>query len=257
MNDPQVKTLHYAVVHGKHVDYKKAKTITFEANDFTLNMDPKEATFEMRTHYATTEEARAVADLFLRRWEVLIGLEYDPGDLKFVFRQADIIDRAPAKTDSTVSIVHNVADQCIAADADVQENREKFPSPPNNFDLSPNVETMYTRYKSFWEGRETLLSMAHMCLTVLENSAGGRANAAKNYSISKPILDKLGNLCAEKGDQVDARKAPKNRSFVSLSDQEKKWIKRVIKAIIRRAGEVAHNPTASFSQLTMDDFPTI
>lgn len=257
MKDPHVKSLHYHVVPGPHVDYEKAVPITVETDEFTLHVNQKEATFEMKEHYATEEEAKAVADTFLRCWEVLIGLEQNPGDLKFGLQRADVVDRAPAETDSTVLNVHSSVHLHTAMDAVLHVSRGKFPSPPQDFAVSPDVETMYTRYRAFREGRESLLAMAYMCLTVLEASAGGRANAANKYSIAKPVLDMIGKLCSEMGCPDEARKTPKNGPYVPLSGQEKDWIAQVIKAIIRRAGECDYDPRATFRQLTLNDFPRL
>jgi hypothetical protein len=215
----------------------------------------------MKTHYAREEDAREVVESYLHRWEVLIGLYCDPGDLSFKFQSADVIDRAPVDTHETIvhsslhiHVVSNVA-------AVLHTSRGQFPPLPHRFALSPDTETMYMRYKSYLEGKEILLSMAYMCLTVLEASAGSRAKArakaAKKYAIAKCVLDKLGAICTEKGGRSEARKARKSGAFVPLSAVEKDWVTQVIKALIRRVGEYAYDPTASLSQLTMNDFPTI
>lgn len=257
MNDPHVKSLHYRLIPGDSVDYERAEPITVETPDFVMKVGATEATFEMKTHYTTKDEAKARVDSWLRCWEVLVGLEHDPGDLSFSFQRADVIDRAPSETNAKIvnADVHFHID--ITTDAAAHVSRGKYPSSPRNFALSPDVETMYIRYKAYREGRESLLSMAYMCLTVLEASAGGRPDAATKYCIAKPVLDKLGTLCSERGDPQEARKNPKSGTFVALSNTEKEWITMVIKALIRRAGECAHDPKAPFLQLTVNDFPKL
>ena len=116
---------------------------------------------------------------------------------------------------------------------------------------------MYLRYKAFREGKESLLSMAYMCLTVLETSAGGRSRAASKYSISKAVLNKLGTICSEKGDKNQDRKAPKKGAFAALTVSESEWVIQVVKALIRRVGEYAYRPTASLPAVTISDFPTV
>ncbi len=231
--------------------------MTVETEEFILIVDSKGANFQMKAHYPTIDEARTVAEAFFRRWEVLIGLEHNPGDLMFTFQDADVIDRAPVESNSTIINVHSTIEIHSTVDAVIHLSRGKLPSAPQKFDLSPDVETMYMRYKAFREGRESLLSMAYMCLTVLEASAGDRANAAKKYSIAKLVLDTLGKLCSQRGRADEARKTPRNGAYVPLSDQEKDWIVQVIKAIIRRAGERAYEPKARLRQITLDDFPNI
>lgn len=254
MNDPHVRCLHYRIALGEDVDYEKAAPLAVETGDFVLKVDSKEAVFEMKSHFPTKDGARATAEAFLRRWEVLSGLEQDPGDLKFVFHHADIIDRAPTPASTRIVNLQGTIHMHAGMKAAVHVSRGKFPSPPRNFALSLDVETMYARYKAYREGRESLLSMAFMCLTVLEASAGGRASAAKKYSIAMPVLNRLGYLCSERGGPEDARKTPKGRAFVPLSGQEKEWVTQVVRALIRRAGEQAHDPAGSLPQLTMQDF---
>ena len=66
----------------------------------------------------------------------------------------------------------------------------KYPSPPLDLAISPDVQTMHDRYMNYLQGREPLSSMAFFCLTVLENSAGGRKAAARKYQIAKRVLEK-------------------------------------------------------------------
>jgi hypothetical protein len=115
---------------------------------------------------------------------------------------------------------------------------------------------MFLRYEGYLAGKETLLSMANFCLRVLEHSAGGkRAKAAKKYSISVRVLRRLGDICANKGSETEARKAPLQLAFSPLTQAEKNWVTEVVKAMIRRAGEVAASPNKSHPRLTMADFP--
>ncbi len=116
---------------------------------------------------------------------------------------------------------------------------------------------MYLRYKAYRKKRETLASMAYMCLTIFEASAGGRKEAARQYNIANAVLDKLGKLTATKGNREEARKFPKDGKFDPLRPKEKEWIVSVIKELIRRAGEYAYDPNAKVRQLSMKDFPDL
>jgi hypothetical protein len=116
---------------------------------------------------------------------------------------------------------------------------------------------MYLRYKAYRKNHETLASMAYMCLTTLEASAGGRKEAARQYNIANAVLDNLGNLTANKGNREEARKFPKEGKFEPLRPKEKEWIVSVIKALIRRAGEYAYDPNAKLKQVSMRDFPDL
>lgn len=255
MNDPHVKTLHYRVVPGNNVDYEKAAPITVETDDFSVTMNSKDAIFEMKNHFTTKNDAKKIVDSYLMRWDLLIGLELAPGDLTFIFQHANIIDRAPVSDGGIDLNVHSAVSASVAMDVVLHVSRGTFPTPPLHFALTPDVETMYIRYKACREGRESLLSMAYMCLTVLKTSANGKA--AEKYTISETVLKKLGNLCTERGSPAEARKKLRGSDFIPLSAQEKEWVIQVVKAIIRRTGEHAFEPTRTLPQLTMSDFPTI
>jgi hypothetical protein len=256
MNDPHVKALHYRVVLGKNVDYKKATPLSATNEDFDFTLDGKTAVFEMREHYSTADEAKAVVEQYIRAWDILIGLEQDPGDLRLVFDHADIIDRSPSVNGKNINILNvNVSSHVVFSDhVSLHVSRSKYPTFPKNFAASPDAETMYLRYKAYRENRETLNSMAFMCLTILQEGAGGRKKAAKRYNIDYKILNTLGTLVSTKGDKADARKFPKDGKFDPLRPREKDWIVSVIKALVRRVGEYAHDPKANLKKLSMGDF---
>ncbi len=256
MNDPHVKALHYRVVVEKNVDYNGAEPLHQITDDYEFRLEECEAVFLMLRHYPTANEARAVVEPYLRSWKILIGLENDPDDLRLVYEHADIIDRSPPKTDgNTISLHAHVSSHVIVSDnVTLHVSRGKYPSLPISFSSSPDVETMYLRYKSYRQNRETLTSMAYMCLTVLQASAGGRKEAARQYSIDHEVLDTLGTLSSIKGSPEEVRKFPKNGMFEPLSPAEREWIIQVIKAIIRRVGEYAYDRKMKLKQIVMDDF---
>ena len=268
MNDPHVKALHYRVMEGDDIDYDNAPPVSEITDEFDLSIDGDIAIFEMKKHYPSADEAKEVVDEYLRAWDILIGLEHDPDDLRFDFGRADVIDRSPHKTEKNiVDLQAHVAASTTTSNVHLHVTRERYPPFPHNFIASPDAETMYHRYEAYRQNREKLTSMAYMCLTVLEGSAGERDKvrgqkrkiAGKQYYIDIDVLGTLGNLCTEKGDATEARKYSKNRTFTPLSPKEKKWIVSVIKALIRRVGEYeyARSTGAELKQITMGDFPKI
>jgi len=259
MNDPHVNALHYRVVVGKDVDYNNAAPLSETTEDFEFSLDGKTAVFEMKGHYSTVNEAKAVVERYLRAWDILTGLEQDPWDFRLVFDHADIIDRSPDTNDRNVLNLqgHVSAHVVVSDNVSLHVSRDKYPSFPNNFSASPDAETMYLRYKAYRQNRETLTSMVYMSLTILEAGAGGRKKAARQYNIEYAVLDTLGRLASTKGDPAEARKFPKSGIFEPLSPKEKDWIILVIKALIRRVGEYAHDPRAKLRQLSMTDFPDL
>lgn len=134
----------------------------------------------------------------------------------------------------------------------------EYPDPPIDFTVTPDVETLWQRYNNYLDGKEPLPSMAYFCLTLIENKAGGkkkRKSAANLFLIEKPILDKLGDLTANKGNAETARKIPEKGSITALNEKEKKWIKAVVRIFIQRMGELANIQTAKL--ITMTDLPKI
>ena len=103
-------------------------------------------------------------------------------------------------------------------------------------------------------GREPLQTMAYFCLTVLQMH-GGRAGAAARFGISQGVLATVARLSTEAGDVATARKASPQRR--ALTAEEQGWREAAVKAMIRRAGEVAAAPSAPRSQLTMSDLPAL
>lgn len=260
MNDPHVNALHYRVVLREDVDYDNAATLSETTEDFEFSFDGKTAVFKMKEHYSTDNEAKAVVEKYLRAWDILIGLEQDPEDFKLVFDHADIIDRSPDTNDRNALNLqaHVLSAHVVISDhVYVNVSRCKYPSFPMNFSASPDAETMYLRYKAYRQNREILTSMAYMSLTVLEASAGGRKEASSKYNIKYAVLDTLGKLTSNKGNSAEARKFPKDGIYEPLRNKEKDWIFLVIKALIRRVGEYAHDPRAKLKQLSMCDFPDL
>ena len=259
MNDPHVKALYYQVVVGKDVNYNNAPPLSETTDVFEISLDGKTAVFKMKQHYSTADEAKGVVEQYVQAWDILIGLEQDPGDLQLVFDHADIIDRSPDTSNKNVVNLqaHLSAHVVLSDSVSLHVSRGKYPSFPKNFSASPDAETMYLRYKTYRQNRETLTSMAYMCLTILQAGAGDRKKAARQYSIDYAVLETLGKLTSTKGDPEEARKSPKDGKFDPLRPKEKEWIVSVIKALILRAGEYAYDPRAKLKQLSMKDFPDL
>jgi len=258
MNDPHVNALIYKVIAAKDVDYDKAMPFSEECADFTLSIDSQKAAFRMKRHFANEEEARKLVDNFLQTWSIFssIGLEYSPDEIKFDFKSAEIIDRNPPKKTCNSKSLNVCVSSSIHVSCSVSTHlsRGKFPSLHQNFAVTPDVETMYLRYKAYRENRETLTAMANMCRTVLEESAGGRKGASLKYFVNLNVIRKLGDLVSTRGSELEARKMPKSGTFTPLTQKEKSWIEAVIKKIILRVGEHAFDPQKQLPQITMNDF---
>jgi hypothetical protein len=115
---------------------------------------------------------------------------------------------------------------------------------------------MFDRYRRYHEDTATLADADYFCLTVLEmySSPRGRAGAAGYYAVAKPVLDKLGELTANKGGN-EARKA--TGANTEFTTGERHWIEEAMKALILRAAEIAGGPSAPRHQITMANLPTL
>jgi hypothetical protein len=95
MNDPHVKALHYRVVYAGSVGYDKAEPLYEDTAEFTVVVDGKCAIFKMKEHYTTLKDASKRVEEYIRAWEMLAGLEHDPGDFRLVFERPKIVARSP------------------------------------------------------------------------------------------------------------------------------------------------------------------
>jgi hypothetical protein len=98
-----------------------------------------------------------------------------------------------------------------------------------------------------------VLPLRLCCLMVPEMNAGGRS-AAQRYSVATTVLGTLGRLAGSKGGK-EARKGPGAQSDFTAA--ERIWLEEAIKLLVRRAAEVAHDPTVSRPQITMAELPSL
>ncbi len=71
------------------------------------------------------------------------------------------------------------------------------------------------------------------------------------------MLEKLGELTSEAGDETEARKRDPGSTYVPLSDKQLAWIDSAVCKLILRAGEYAADPKAGHTQITMADLPAL
>ena len=187
MNNPHVNCLYYKVIPKESVDYKNATSFRDETENFEFLIKDDMAIFQMKAHYQTEDEARIVTDNFLETWKVVIGLENDPDDLNFRFDHSDIIDLDPNPSNKNViNLKASICSHVIVSDhVTVHISRNKYPSRPINFSKSPDVETMYLRYKAYRLGKESLTSMEYMCLTVYFSESTDNVQYIIPHIISK------------------------------------------------------------------------
>lgn len=205
-----------------------------ETDDFKIVLDKKTVIFEMKKDCSTLQEAKIIAEDYIKKWHIFTNIDgYGLNHPELMFVKADTIN--------TPSPPHlNAVTTQIAEEKITSLTRLSL---PQNFFVSPEVESMYLWYKAYQQKYKTASSMAYMCLAIFELSAGGRRQASKRYKISKSILKRLSMLCASEMEQVP----------MTLTPQEENWVVDVVKILIKRAGEWAYDPTASFEKVTLEN----
>jgi hypothetical protein len=82
-----------------------------------------------------------------------------------------------------------------------------------------------------------------------------RKRAAERFKVEFAVLKKLGELADNKGGR-DARKT--KGATAEFTGAERAWLEEAMKCLIRRAAQIAYDPTAALPQITMkDDLPPL
>ena len=259
MNDPHVVALNYRVEHGPEFDYSKASALSESARDFDIRLEDTKVRFTMKTHHATVQDAVDAVEKYIRAWELHVALKRSPNAFTLRFDCPEIVDRNP--TMGVVRVSANPARFSFGvSEPKVTVMLGSYPSPPSpSLARNPDVESMFTRYIGYRDGKEPLTSMAYFCLTVLEASAGkkkgetARKAAARRYCIANRVMNKVGTLCDKKGGR-GARKA--KGVHLELTHGEKRFLEDAVKTMIRRAAEVEHDPHASHNLIGLRDLAT-
>jgi hypothetical protein len=256
VTDPHVKTLSYTLVTREGVTYQAgAPPIERDLDPFSIRLEGGELTVTMHDHYADTAAAQAAVEPYLRAWRAAATLQTTRWEFEFKYARAEVIDRSPdpANRKTVVAVgAALTARGTLSAEGEVE--RASYPAPPDGFALDPDTETLWNRWQGYVEGRESLQTMAYFCLTVLELH-DGRQGAAARYGVSSKVLSNLARLASETGDLATARKVtPRLRK---LADSERVWLEAAVKALVRKAGEVAAANGAKLDRLTMSDLPRL
>ncbi len=203
MNDPHVVALIYNVDHGDSVIYDEAEPLFQEEKGVRLEVKDKKAWFYLKDHYATEADARKVIEEYIRNWEFNACLQGGPDYFKLKFERAQIEDRnPPPRTPGVVALAATASFGClrVSASLTVTNKVSRYPSPPSDVTITPDVQKMYDRYMAHRRSREPLAGTAYFCLTLVEHLGNGRPAAAEYFQISRNVLDKIGELSTERGE---------------------------------------------------------
>jgi hypothetical protein len=210
-------------------------------------------TLHMKKHYASVEDARASAAEFLFIWELDAALNLGREAIKFIFEDAELIDRIPPPPGTLEINVGSASMVAFGGVVTMRVTRSAYPEPPTGMKFCPDLETLWMRYEGYRAQREPLSAMAYFCLTVLDTSAGDRATAARQYNIKLDVLRKIGDLTTNRGDAATARKM--RVKLLPYTPKEIGWLEAAIVIIIRRMAAVAAGVVGPM--ITMKDLPDL
>jgi hypothetical protein len=261
MRDPHVVTVFYQLETDPALRFDHPPPCEYNTDEFTLRLADGLLTCTMKAHCATAEEARAVVDPLLRAWELDVALRQGRRVMHFVYKNAHVIDRDPPPPGaSQVIMTTSVGSLEMMGEATLTLISRHYPAPPEGFIASPDVETLWRRYDGYVQGREPLPGMAYVCQSFIEKVlARGRCDAARKYHIEEKVLCTLGNLHSHRGDLTSRRKLEheRDRHEPPLTPQEIAWMEAAVRMLIRRVGEHAADPMASWPTLCMRDLPPL
>jgi hypothetical protein len=258
MTDPHVESLRYRLEAGKGVTFNNPPPIDYDAKAYWLHLEDDILTIEMKDHFDTERKARESVEGFLQAWEIKAALDFGKDEIHFVFEGSRIIDRNPPPPGQPQVAEASIELSTSAAiSVSGQVTRQSYPAPPSSFKVSPDVETMWSRYQAFIDNREPLTSMGYFCLTLLQQSAGGPKQAANMYNIEQVVLKKLSELTSTRGDKAEARKLGAGAKLTPLTGDERLWMMEAVKALIRQKAHYDFDSTMPLQQLKISDLPKI
>lgn len=254
--DLQVEQLVYRLETGEGLRFAEPPPLPVDTAGFNARLENGILTVTMKDHYASVEAAKERVGPFLRNWELAEALVHGKREMWFTYQDCKIVDRADPN--ATILVLDPARLVLTGQPVVLIVTRGQYPPPPTNFTASHEVEILWTLYEDYRAGRVRLTDLGYFCLTVLESTFGGgrgkkyRPAAAAALRIDLDVLNTLGDLVSEKGDERTARKIPKG-GWQTHHERELMWMGDVVRKVIRRAGEQPPHATP----ISMADFPPL
>jgi hypothetical protein len=265
MNDPHVETLTYgcATSPALRLDDVADFEHLLPRSGATANYSKKTIVIRLAEHFSATDEAVRSLQQDLDGWEIAIRLRFrDPG-FRFVFRDSQIVDRAPTPPPpgghTMITGTGRVVLGGVSASGRVETyfQPKELPPPTREVGASDLVRGLTSRYLDAWRGRELPTSIGYFVATSLKvahNDGTGRNSAIeKALRVDPTVLNKFWQLL-HTGDALQQRKADipiQNRR--TLNDREIQWIWKVTETLILRQAAQESPTVADLPVLTVDD----
>ena len=257
LNDPHVETLTYAVQTDELISYRDDALLEEDTDQFHIRITGNQAVLTLKEHFPSEEVAIGAVSPYLTAWQIDAALRIGPGVFRLDYRGAHVIDRRPENTH-----VIEVAARCAAkfsGSARASITMATYPEPPKGFLADHIVEAMWHKYERAVKKQESVSSAAYYCLTAITSDFTGRKSAGRAMKICCKVLDELGRLSSDIGDDKTGRKYLPSQSIKARahSEIELNWLLAVMNQLIRRAGEHAADPAGSFPMITMSSLPSL
>jgi len=250
MRDPHVEWLEYEL--QTNLIFDNPPPFRWQGSAFEVTLNNAILRVDMRAHFATVEEARPALEQFLQTWEIDTALTCGQREMTFEFKNARVVDRNPPPPGPAVTGTGTMAGRASVS-AVGKVTRKTYPAVPTNFTAVPDVISLWNRFEGYKAGREPIASMAYFCFTLIKNRHGSTDAARKALSVDHAVLKRLSELSTNRGDVSTARKM--TASLTPFTTQETQWLEAVVRALIRRVGEIASG--YSPLQLTMTQLPKL
>src|SRR4051794_11125126 len=128
MRDPHVDRLSYRIECSPTTSFENQPAVERDTPQFRLCLDDGVATFHMKGHYPTVEDAKNSIAPFLRAWEIDIGLTTRPGEIRFMYDRAGVTDRNPPQAgEAQVIILQGIASSRAFGTGTLRVSRSTYP----------------------------------------------------------------------------------------------------------------------------------
>ena len=249
MNDPHVVALVYNIEHADSVDYSTLTSVEQDLEDFKVRMEDGQVRFQLKKHYSTVALTREAVDRYIKVWELDSFISRPREQFGLRFCHPEVIDWIPTPGRHVLN-PHPVYFEAIMGEATLRKRSpthtitagKPYPEPPKEMTLDPcdkDVRTLVCRFNKYIQGRQDLITVAYLCLTVIENrgGVGNRKTRARTMGIDYEILNRVGKITGNKGGRSFGRKAEAFDNQLTVED--KNFLEESICTMIRRLSERA------------------
>jgi hypothetical protein len=209
--------------------------------------------------YADVKTTPLALEPHLRVWELWLELD---SNLRTEFRYASAQVVGTQSTPSTpgsgaIDLHVEFAETGQAVDNLILTvgHSEYPPPPPRQLVISPLVEELLGWVRELREGRQRMLVLAYLFLTMLTYEYGGKRAAAKAINVSANVLETLGRL-SHKNDPTERRKVM-GREVESLTEAERGWIEAALPRLTLQIAEIEAGSSPPKLSMGFPDLPPL